>query len=155
MLTNLMNSEKFLEVIYSTPLVSIDLLLEDTKERILLGKRTNRPAQGYWFVPGGRIRKNESLSEAIQRISTTELGTEILISSTKLLGAYDHIYDDNFHGVDGINTHYVALAYKVNIKDYLYIKVDNQHSEMKWFSKDDLLRDPSVHNNTKIYFESK
>mgnify|MGYP000249851061 CR=1 FL=1 len=149
-----MNNEKFLEVIDSVPLVSIDLVLEDSKGRILLGKRINRPSQGYWFVPGGRIRKNERLANAIQRISSTELGTKISIANAKLLGAFDHIYPDNFQDVDGINTHYVALGYKAYVTDDLSIEPDDQHSEIKWWSKEDLLRDLTVHNNTKMYFES-
>jgi colanic acid biosynthesis protein WcaH len=148
-----MNSDKFLQIIDATPLVSIDLVLEDTDGRVLLGKRINRPAQGYWFVPGGRIRKNESLSKAIERISITELGTKVLISNASLIGAYDHIYDDNFKSFGGINTHYVALAYKVYIKDSQNIEFDDQHSEMKWWAKDELLNDQSVHNNTKAYFK--
>lgn len=149
-----MNSEKFLEIINCTPLVSIDLLLEDTEGKILLGKRTNRPAQGYWFAPGGRIRKNERLSDAIKRISFSELGTEILIENVTLLGAFDHIYSDNFRNAEGINTHYVALAYMVNATDDLSIEFDDQHSEMQWWSKENLLRETNVHNNTKKYFKS-
>jgi GDP-mannose mannosyl hydrolase len=96
--------DKFLDIIDATPLVSIDLIVEDSQGRFLLGKRLNRPAQGYWFVPGGRIRKNETLADAMARISSTELGAALDINKARLLGAYDHIYDDNFHGLEGINT---------------------------------------------------
>lgn len=147
-----MNRQRFLEIIDSTPLVSIDLIIEDRNGSILLGKRVNRPARGYWFVPGGRITKNERLADAIQRISSTELGTTLSMSDVQLLGAYDHIYDDNFLGVDSINTHYVALAYRIKLKDDLTIAPDHQHSEFKWWPKHDLLNSPDVHQNTKAYF---
>jgi len=107
----MISNKRFLKIIDSTPLVSIDLILGNQQGKTLLGKRTNRPAQGYWFVPGGCIRKNEKLADAIKRISLAELGTEITLGEAQLLGAYDHIYDDNFADVDGINTHYVVLAY--------------------------------------------
>lgn len=148
-----MNDENFLAVIDSTPLVSMDLLLENKDGRVLLGKRMNKPAKGYWFVPGGRIRKNESLSDAIIRISTTELGVEFTIDQVKLIGAFDHIYSDNFADKEGINTHYVALGYQINVKDHLNIKPDKQHSDIKWWTKQDLLKDESVHQNTKLYFQ--
>jgi colanic acid biosynthesis protein WcaH len=45
----------FKTVIASTPLISIDLVVKNTKGEYLLGYRNNRPAQGFWFVPGGRI----------------------------------------------------------------------------------------------------
>ena len=51
-------SKKFEVVVESTPLVSIDLVVRAPDKKILLGKRVNRPAQGYWFVPGGRILKD-------------------------------------------------------------------------------------------------
>ena len=148
----MVNNKQFLKIIDSTPLVSIDLTLEDQQGKILLGKRTNRPAQGYWFVPGGRIRKNERLADAIKRISLAELGTEFTLSDGQLLGAFDHIYNDNFSGVDGINTHYVVLAYKISLKENFEIVADDQHSEMKWWHKEDLLNAPDVHQNTKAYF---
>ena len=31
-----------------------------------MGQRTNEPARGSWFVPGGRILKDEPLDEAMQ-----------------------------------------------------------------------------------------
>jgi colanic acid biosynthesis protein WcaH len=51
----------FKDLIENAPLVSIDLIVRQ-REGILLGKRVNRPAQGFWFVPGGRVYKNESLA---------------------------------------------------------------------------------------------
>jgi len=130
-----MNDEKFLDVIDSTPLVSIDLLLEDKDGRVLLGKRMNKPAKDYWFVPGGRVRKNERLSDAIIRISMTELGIEITIDQAQLMGAFDHIYADNFAGKEGINTHYVAMGYQVKMITNLSIESDDQHSDMIWWVK--------------------
>mgnify|MGYP000588166281 FL=1 len=148
-----MNDEKFLDVIDSTPLVSIDLLLEDKDGRVLLGKRMNKPAKDYWFVPGGRVRKNERLSDAIIRISMTELGIEITIDQAQLMGAFDHIYADNFAGKEGINTHYVAMGYQVKMITNLSIESDDQHSDMIWWSKQELLNNDKVHKNTKLYFQ--
>lgn len=150
----MINDKEFLKIIDSTPLVSIDLIIENQNEKILLGKRVNRPAQDYWFVPGGRIVKNEKLASAIKRISSTELGETILMPDVQLLGAFDHIYKDNFLNESSINTHYVVLAYKINCKSNFEIKPDNQHSEIKWWSKHDLLNNPDVHQNTKNYFTS-
>jgi len=146
------DNRRSLEIIDSTPLVSIDLILEDRNGSVLLGKRVNRPAQGYWFVPGGRIVKNERLCDAMKRISAAELGVTISLTEAQLLGAFEHIYDDNYLGQDGINTHYVVLAYKINAPNDLEIVPDDQHSAIKWWSKRDLLGSPEVHQNTKAYF---
>ena len=60
-----LDKSTFTTVIDSSPLVSIDLVVLDREGNVLLGERLNRPAQGYWFVPGGRITKNESLADAL------------------------------------------------------------------------------------------
>ena len=147
--------DKFIEIIDSTPLVSIDLIIEGERDVYLLGKRSNRPAQGFWFVPGGRIRKNETLSDAFQRIAFTELGIALDIVDATLLGAYDHIYQDNFDSVAGINTHYVALGYLTNIPKDSVLEQDTQHTKMHWWEKHKILKDPMVHPNTKNYFTLK
>jgi hypothetical protein len=46
-----LSQEDFATVVRSTPLISIDLIVENERGEFLLGKRTNRPAQGFWFVP--------------------------------------------------------------------------------------------------------
>lgn len=61
--------DTFRTVVESTPLVSIDLVVRNQQGNILLGERTNRPAQGYWFVPGGRILKDETFEGAFKRLT--------------------------------------------------------------------------------------
>lgn len=150
-----MNQDEFLNVIDKAPLVSIDIILKDEAGKVLLGYRNNRPAQGFWFVPGGRIRKNETLEQAMLRISLAELGFEISIADSKSIGAYDHIYDDNFIGASGINTHYVALGHEVNLPKDQSITIDAQHAQVKWWGVNDLLSSEIVHQNTKAYFNAQ
>ena len=57
----------FSSIIEHAPLISMDLVVRDMAGNVLLGKRLNRPAQGYWFVPGGRIRKGEHFDAAFSR----------------------------------------------------------------------------------------
>ena len=141
-----------LEIIEATPLVSIDLVIRNPSNKVLLGKRNNRPAMGYWFVPGGRIFKNETINQALKRISEVELGQDLSIKAPSLLGAYDHIYEDNFLNVKGINTHYVVLAFGITLQQEIEVKSDEQHTELKWWEIDKLLQDQTVHQNTKVYF---
>ena len=89
------DNKKQFNIIDSTPLVSVDLIIKNPNKEILLGKRVNRPAQGYWFVPGGRILKNEKILDALKRVSKTEIGYDLSNHNPKLLGAYDHICRQN------------------------------------------------------------
>jgi len=93
-----LNDKTLLEIVNSIPLVSIDLVVRNTAGEVLLGKRVNRPAKGNWFVPGGRIRKNELILDSINRISEAELGISLTSGATRFLGVFELINDDNFLG---------------------------------------------------------
>jgi len=138
----------FKTVIQSTPLVSIDFIVRNANDQILLGKRNNRPAKGYWFVPGGRILKDEAFNVAFVRLSNQELGLEI--NSAQFKGIYQHFYDDNF-SADDFTTHYVVLAYEVCVEQELLALPEEQHCEYQWFAEDELLLNPEVHEHSKWY----
>ena len=105
-----LDKERFKQLVEYGVLFSIDLVVLDDQNRILLGERTNPPAQGYWFVPGGRVFKSEPLSEAFQRICLNELGLCLDYNQACLLGIFDHFYDDSVFGKD-ISTHYVNAPF--------------------------------------------
>ncbi|MHA0563545.1 NUDIX domain-containing protein, partial [Escherichia coli] len=75
--------ELFKTIVEHTPLISIDLIIRNDKGEALLGQRLNRPAQNYWFVPGGRIYKDESFEVAFKRITFEELGVKIREGANK------------------------------------------------------------------------
>ena len=149
----MLSKEDFLTVVRLTPLVAIDLIVTDGNHHILLGHRRNRPAQGTWFVPGGRIAKDESLDTAFKRIVNNELGVASVERSTaRFFGVYEHHYDDNFSGVEGVGTHYIVLAYAMTLSGTVPIGRFDQHSEYQWLLPDELLSRDDVHENTKAYF---
>lgn len=144
------DQDSFIFIIEKTPLVSIDLVIRNEKGQILLGFRRNRPAQGCWFVPGGRIRKNERLQDALVRIAEAETG--ITPSHGTLLGAFDHLYEDNAFAIPGLGTHYVVLAYQLDIDSSTPLVGDDQHATLQWWDTETLLASADVHENTKLYF---
>ena len=111
---NWLSADTFTDACSALPLVSIDLMVTRPGcegEELLLGLRNNRPAQGWWFTPGGRIRKNEALHEAMQRIAASELNLQhTCLSGATLLGAWDHFYPDSAFS-PAVSTHYVNLAH--------------------------------------------
>jgi colanic acid biosynthesis protein WcaH len=149
----MLSNADFLTVVRLTPLVAIDLIVTDGNRRILLGHRRNRPAQGTWFVPGGRITKNESLDAAFKRIVHNELGVaSAQRSAARFFGVYEHLYDDNFIAENGVGTHYVVLVYSMELDSNAPVGRYDQHSQYVWFTPEELLTHPDVHENTKIYF---
>ena len=65
----MLDKDTFLAVVDRAPLVAVDLVFIRNSREILLGLRNNRPAQGFWFVPGGRIFKNEKIGAALIRVA--------------------------------------------------------------------------------------
>ena len=147
----LLSDSVFSTVIASTPLVSIDLVVRNELGEALLGQRVNSPAKGYWFVTGGRIRKGELLRDALHRVAQDELG--ISARNCRLIGVFDHIYDDNFFAIPNISTHYVAIGYELQISSATSIRLDAQHAKFKWWPINELLASEEVHQNTKLYFK--
>lgn len=147
--------EQFAQVIRLTPLVAIDLVVWSPERRILVGRRLNEPAKGFFFVPGSRISKNETRADAFKRVSREELGTEAAIESARFLGAYDHIYRSNRFGRPGFGTHYITLAYERRLKlDPARLPTD-QHGEYLWLTQDEILASSQVHENTKAYLRAR
>jgi colanic acid biosynthesis protein WcaH len=142
----------FRTVVRHAPLVAIDLILRDPAGAALLGYRTNRPAMHFWFVPGGRIGKDERLADAFARILEVETGLKHLYDQTRLLGAYEHLYDDNRFGEPGYGTHYVTLGMELKLAARPAIRIDDQHTQIAWMLPDELLSRADVHENTKAYF---
>jgi colanic acid biosynthesis protein WcaH len=147
----LLSSEAFLAVVRDAPLVSIDLLVEDPDGRLLVGLRSNEPARGFWFVPGGRVRKGERLAEALRRIAEGELGQPLALDDCRLDGVYEHHYTTNFAEAEGITTHYVVLAYRVRLDPLPPLRPDGQHQQLRWLTPEELRMDPSVHPYTRVY----
>ena len=112
-----------------------------------------KPAQGFWFVPGGRVLKNERLTDVFRRLCLNELALDVDFSEAKLLGAYEHFYQDNFLDSSDISTHYVVMGYELSLQCADQVSLDQQHSEQQWWPVEALLVSDEVHSNTKAYFD--
>lgn len=147
--------ETFKSVIQHTPLISIDLIVRNEQGEVLLGKRVNAPAKGYWFVPGGRVRKNETLDDAFVRLVKEELGIEsgVTRADAKFLGVFEHFYDDCVFG-DDLSTHYVVIAYHLVIKFTRSINLCCiQHQKYMWINDVEILRESQIIHYVKNYFK--
>lgn len=159
---NMLDLDTFKTVIDKTPLISIDLVVRNAAGEVLLGQRLNRPAQGFWFVPGGRILKDESLADAFKRLTLNELGIELEIISARYLGLYEHFYPDSiFTDEDkgiAVSTHYVVNGFEVVLPSAEKLTngdlPDEQHDAYQWFSEGDLMASDQVHVHSKWYFDN-
>ena len=145
--------EHFVELLRGLPLVSVDLVLVRGGTEILLGLRTNRPAQGSWFVPGGRILKDEPRADALKRVAARELGiADIAALKPQLLGVFEHFYPDCFAGDIGVSTHYVVIAHRIDVPLGFEVPgCDNQHAELRWWPIAEAAASTDVHRYTRDY----
>ena len=145
----MLDDQIFKTVVDSAPLISIDILIKKGN-KILLGKRINKPAQGYFFSIGGRINKNETIDNAMARVALNELNID-LKSTPEFIGVFEHFYDDSIY--ESVTTHYVNIAYEYEVEEIPDLP-NEQHSEYKWFTIDELLESKQVHKYTKDYFRN-
>jgi GDP-mannose mannosyl hydrolase len=150
----MLSREAFLQVVRNAPLVSIDLIVRNTDGLVLLGLRENRPAQGWWFVPGGVVYKDERLEQAFRRISEAELGSTQELTAARFIGPHEHLYEDNFAGEPGFGTHYVVLAWELPLRPGAGTFPRRQHRDYRWVPVEELAVDPSIHPNSRAYAAS-
>lgn len=103
------------------------VILRDNK--ILLLLRNKAPEAGCWTIPGGKVEFGETVEAAILREVQEEVGTEAKIIAP--LGVTNHILKEE-------GTHYVSPRFLVSIIGEPTNMEPSSHSEMKWFSIDDL-----------------
>ena len=145
--------DDFRQAVAHMPLVSIDLIVENAQGDCLIGLRRNPPARNWWFVPGGRILKNESRDEALERLLLDELGADLSVGALpRFTGVYEHFYDVDFTGAAGTSTHYVVLAYRVRLDGDAGHLPRAQHTDYRWVSPAEINTDATVHPYTKAYF---
>lgn len=155
-----LSPESFSQACSTLPLVSLDFCLTRpgaAGTEFLLGLRNNRPAQSWWFTPGGRIRKNESLASARARIALDELSLPTTaLARASLMGAWDHFYPDSAFDPE-LSTHYVNLPHWLALSAdeatalALPQGPDQQHARWQWLPLEQAAQDESVHPYVRVY----
>ncbi|MFC6993167.1 GDP-mannose mannosyl hydrolase [Haladaptatus sp. GCM10025707] len=115
-------------IVRNVPLVSVDLVIRH-EGGVVLGLRENEPVRGEWFVPGGTVMKNETLTDAAHRVARDELCINVTIEER--LGTFEHFYNTSeIAGVD--SKHYLATAFVVTL-NVDELSPDEQHSQLRVF----------------------
>jgi 8-oxo-dGTP diphosphatase len=78
---------------FEQPGITVDLVIftvNDDKLKVLLVKRADEPFAGYWSIPGGFLRKAESLEEAALRVMEEKTGVkDVYLEQLYTFGAPD------------------------------------------------------------------
>lgn len=104
----------------SIPIPSVEAIIPEDNSLLFL-KRNNNPAKGYWWFPGGRIRKGETLEAALYREVKEETGLEVI--ENKFVNVYSRIFDER---------HDITIAYLCKCKEDKIV-LNDEHSEYRYF----------------------
>lgn len=106
------------------PIVCIDVAIIHN-DQVLLVKRDREPARGEWWLPGGRLHKNEVLEACALRKAEEE--TDLSCSC----GSMIHYQSTVFGAIHSVN--FCFVLYPIST---LGIKLDDTSSDYKWLDID-------------------
>ena len=121
--------------------VGVKVLLQNSKDEYLLIRRShsmNGEPEAHWDIPGGRIKPEEKLHEALEREIREETGLEI-DGAFQLLAAQDIM-------VPAKDLHVVRLTYTTSGEGNVIIS--DEHQDILWVTAQeafDLNLDPYLH----------
>lgn len=133
--------------------ISIDLLIINAREEVLLGLRNNRPAQNFWFLPGGRVRKDERISGAFARIARQELDLDMVITDAELHAVRENPCPASVETADDLSSHFITLVYSIARNLPLTHRLPRiEHRDYRWMTPSALRAANDVHPHVKKYF---
>lgn len=98
----------FLFVSRLTPMINVDLLIQDDEGRTLLTWREDEFFDTGWHIPGGIIRYKESAADRLRACAHEELGAVISWDSEPLLVAETVRAHDN-------RGHFISLLFRCRL----------------------------------------
>ena len=120
--SKLISSTLYQKIVNSLPIVSVEAIIPQGDSLLYL-KRKNSPVKDHWWFPGGRIRKGETLKQALIREVNEETG--LTVTESKLVNVYSRIFDKR---------HDITIAYLCKCKP-TKITLNSEHSEYKYTKK--------------------
>ena len=127
---NKITTSFYKKILTVLPVACVDIVIIK-KNQFLLSRRKNIPAQGKWWLVGGRILKGETLKAAAKRKVYEETGLR-KFRVKKFITAKETFFKNNAFGS---STHSINSVFLVSVTKSNPIKPDSQSLELRWFSK--------------------
>ncbi|MCU1337571.1 MAG: hypothetical protein JWO19_3152 [Bryobacterales bacterium] len=114
--------EVFLFASRITPLINVDLLIQDDAGRTLLTWRGDEFFGQGWHIPGGIIRYKETAADRIRACALQELGADVSFDPAPLL-VLETIRPHRSRG------HFISLLYRCRLQTPLNetLRADHSH----------------------------
>jgi colanic acid biosynthesis protein WcaH len=115
------------QIIANVPIACVDVAII-ARGCVLLVKRTDPPARGQWWLPGGRVLKGEMMREAALRKAREEAGIEC--NAGPIIYTAETIFPD---GPGDIPIHSInSCFFMYPVKPEFTPKIDTHHTEFTW-----------------------
>jgi ADP-ribose pyrophosphatase YjhB (NUDIX family) len=135
-------AEMYESIEASVPIVCVDVLLSPygTPKRIGLIQRTTYNGGFGWCLIGGRVLRNESLFDAVDRHVQATLGDNIrVVRSTMHLGAViEYFSEPELGDFYDPRKHAISLTYAAACESNRKPEVSGEAIDFRWFNIDDL-----------------
>jgi len=119
-------------------LVSVCAIIEGETHEILLIWEGDTPYHKRWVIPGGYIKPEETVKQAVVREIREETGLEIL--PTKLVGVYDDFIPNEDEPI-----HHIIATYEAIVVGGRII-ITHEATEYAWMSVGEALNHPQIPN---------
>ena len=119
-----LTQEEFTAIYTKVPRLTVEVIVR-SNEGILLTKRAIYPAIGQWHIPGGTVRYNESIADAVRRVAKQEIG--LTVNRYEIIGIieYPSLDKQNYGDPRGV---------AVLVTDYSgEVQIDEEASDYGWF----------------------
>jgi ADP-ribose pyrophosphatase YjhB (NUDIX family) len=113
------------------PVVGVGAIIRH-RDRLVLIRRDQEPARGYWTFPGGAVELGETLEDAVRREVLEETGLQVELGD--VAAVFDRVDRDQ---AGAVRYHFVVVDYHARPVGGA-LRPGSDVSDARWFALEDL-----------------
>jgi colanic acid biosynthesis protein WcaH len=125
----LIPQELYNQILRHVPIACVDIAIV-ANGSVLLVKRKDPPAQGTWWVPGGRVLKGERMRATALRKAREEVGLACHVGP--IIHTAETIFPDGPHGIPVHSINSCFLLHPVENINQRSVFLDQHQADFRW-----------------------